>query len=140
MGHTVTIKMNRPANEFQAGESIGFGIGGGVQYYDRATKQKAWTNYKAVVFAKASGQIDFYRSALVEGAIVEIGAKQQKISEYNGNYSIEFIDAWVGSINQLAPSVVREAIGPNSGIERAAEPQIQKVDNSFDDFDDDIPF
>ena len=103
MSHSITIKLNRPANEFQAGESVGFGIGGGVQYYDRATKQKEWTNYKAVVFAKAGNQADFYRQALIENAVVEIGAKQQKISEYNGNYSIEFIDAWIGSINQSAP-------------------------------------
>lgn len=114
MSHSVTVKLNRPANEFQAGESIGFGIGGGVQYYDRESKSKAWTNYKAVVFAKASGQIDFYRSALLEGAIVEIGAKQQKISEYKGNYSIDFIDAWVGSINQSAPPIERANPEPNA--------------------------
>jgi len=25
MSHGITIKLNRPANEFQAGESVGFG-------------------------------------------------------------------------------------------------------------------
>ena len=135
MGHTVTIKMNRPANEFQAGESIGFGIGGGVQYYDRATKAKAWTNYRAVVFAKAAGQIDFYRSALVEGAIVEIGSKQQKISEYNGNYSIEFIDAWVGSINQSG-----QAPQQSQGQQQNQNNQQQVASDGFDDMDQSIPF
>jgi len=142
MSHGITIRLNRPANEFQAGESVGFGIGGGVQYYDRATKQKEWTNYKAVVFAKAGNQADFYRQALVENAVVEIGAKQQKISEYNGNYSIEFIDAWIGSINQSAPR--QEANDPNK-TGRAVPPEEPKVNkvptpSNFDNFDDDIPF
>ncbi len=129
MSHSITIKLNRAANEFQAGDGVGFGIGGGVPYYDRATKQKEWTNYKAVVFAKAQGQIDFYRSALVENAIVEVGAKQQKVSEYNGNYSIEFIDAWIGSINQSAP---RQA---------APQQQVTQVDQREEDpFDQSIPF
>ncbi len=151
MSHGITIKLNRPANEFQAGESVGFGIGGGVRYYDRETKQKEWTNYKAVVFAKAQGQVDFYRSALIEGAIVEIGAKQQKISEYNANYSIEFIDAWIGSINQSAPRQEQGQQGqPQSNYNPAMDNQaaskyslgskVEHVANNFDDFDSDIPF
>lgn len=43
MATTVTIKLNKPANVFQAGESTGFGIRGGVRYYDRETKQNEWT-------------------------------------------------------------------------------------------------
>jgi hypothetical protein len=136
MSHGVTIKLNRPANEFQAGESIGFGIGGGVQYYDRETKQKEWTNYKAVVFAKAAGQIDFYRSALVEGAIVEVGAKQQKITEYNGNSSIEFIDAWIGSINQSAPRNNQQA----QPSQQQPQNQGYPVNQGNDPFDDSFPF
>lgn len=134
MGHTVVFKLNKPANEFQAGESIGFGIGGGVPYYDRATKEKAWTNYKAVVFAKAAGQIDFYRSALVEGAIVEVGAKQQKITEYNGNSSIEFIDAWIGSINQSAPRNNQQAQPSQQPSQQ--QQQSDAAFNSFDEEDD----
>ncbi len=154
MSHSICITLNRAANEFQAGESVGFGIGGGVRYYDRVTKQKEWTNYKAVVFAKAQGQVDFYRSALIEGAIVEIGAKQQKISEYNGNYSIEFIDAWIGSINQSAPRQEQGQQGqqaqPQSNYNPAMDNQpaskyslgskVEHVANNFDDFDSDIPF
>jgi len=143
MSVNIVIKLNRPANEFQAGDGVGFGIGGGVQYYDRDTKQKAWTNYKAVVFAKAGNQADFYRQALVEGAIVEVGAKQQKVSEYNGNYSIEFIDAWIGSINQSAP---RQEINPGhnpnpQGVQNQGQPQSQPQNNNFDDeFNQNIPF
>ena len=144
MSVNIVIKLNRPANEFQAGDGVGFGIGGGVQYYDRATKQKEWTNYKAVVFAKAGNQADFYRQALVEGAIVEVGAKQQKVSEYNGNYSIEFIDAWIGSINQSAPrQETNPGHNPNpQGVQNQGQPQVNKVPapSNFDNFEDDIPF
>jgi single-strand DNA-binding protein len=104
MAHTIVIKLNKAANEFQAGESIGFNVRGGVQYYDRKTKQKEWTNYSAVIFAKAPAQIDFYRSALIEGAKVELSGKTQKIDVYDGgqngpNYTIEFQDAWLGDIS-----------------------------------------
>ena len=107
MSHSITIKLNKPANEFPAGESIGFNIRGGVQYYDRKTKQKEWTNYSAVIFAKAERQIDYYRQVLIEGAVVELGCKQLKIDVYDGQngqvLSLEMIDAWVGSVNQSAP-------------------------------------
>ena len=102
MSTTVTFKLNKPASQFQAGESTGFGIRGGVQYYDRETQQKEWTNYEAVVFAKAPAQIQFYQQALVEGSIVEVSGKQQKIRQFQGNnglvLSIELIDAYLGHI------------------------------------------
>ena len=145
MSHTITVKLNKPANEFQAGEYTGFNVRGGVQYYDRKSKEKEWTNYSAVVFTKNPKQIQFYQSALVEGAIVELGSKQLKIDIYDGNngpiHSIEMIDAWIGSINQSEPRVQQETLGPNSGIERPAEPEVTKVENNFDNFiEDDIPF
>mgnify|MGYP000398025719 CR=1 FL=1 len=107
MAHSVVLKLNKPANEFPAGDGIGFSVRGGVQYFDHKTKQKEWTNYSAVIFAKAQGQIDFYRSALVEGAIVEVGGKTQKVDVYEGgangpSYTIELLDAWLGSINNPA--------------------------------------
>lgn len=140
MGHTVVFKLNKPANEFQAGESIGFNVRGGVQYYDRKTKAKAWTNYSGTVFAKAAGQIDYYRSTLIEGAIVELGGKQQKIDDYNGNLSIEFIDAWVGSINQSAP---RDNQSQASGVVQSQGQQASQqypVNQGVDDMDQSIPF
>ena len=85
MSVSITGKLNKPASEFAAGESVGFGIRLGQQYYDRETKQKEWTNYEAVVFAKAQAQIDFYRKALVEGAVVEVLGKRQKIRTFEGN-------------------------------------------------------
>ena len=108
MATTVVLKLNKAASEFQAGESVGFGIRGGVQYYDHKTKQKEWTNYSAAVFVRNQAQIDFYRSALVEGAIVEVGGKTQKIEMFDGQngpvYSIELQEAWLGAIHSSQPA------------------------------------
>lgn len=35
MAHSITVRLNKPAREFQAGENIGFNIRAGVQYYDQ---------------------------------------------------------------------------------------------------------
>ncbi|CTU99882.1 bacteriophage HK97 gp40 [Escherichia coli] len=40
MAHSITVRLNKPAREFQAGENIGFNIRAGVQYYDRQTKKE----------------------------------------------------------------------------------------------------
>ena len=126
MSHSITIKLSKPANEFAAGESIGFNIRGGVQYYDRKTKQKEWTNYSAVIFAKAERQIDYYRQVLIENAVVELGCKHLKIDVYDGQngqvLSLEMIDAWVGSVNQSAPRQEQSA----------QQPQVTQVSNNVD--------
>ena len=103
MSTTITIKLNKDAHQFQAGESAGFGIRGGVQYYDRETKAKEWTTYEAAIFAKAPGQVQFYIDSLRAGAVVEITAKTQKIRQFDGNngpvLSIELLEASVGYIH-----------------------------------------
>jgi single-strand DNA-binding protein len=103
MSTTITIKLNAPASQFQAGESTGFGIRGGVRYYDRETNQNEWTNYEAVIFAKQAGQIQFYQQALVAGAVVEVMGKQEKIKTFDGQngqkLSIELLDASLGMIH-----------------------------------------
>lgn len=103
MATTITIKLNKDASQFQAGDSLGFGIRGGVQYYDRETKQKEWTNYEAVVFAKPGPQADFYAQSLVAGSVVEVTGVTQKIRQFNGQngliLSIELMDAKVGMIH-----------------------------------------
>ena len=68
MSTTITGKLNKAANQFQAGESTGFGIRLGVKYRDPKTKQDEWTNYQAVIFAKAPGQVKFYQDVLIEGS------------------------------------------------------------------------
>lgn len=109
MATTITIKLNKEATQFQAGDNSGFGIRGGVQYYDRETKQKEWTNYEAVVFAKPGAQSDFYAQSLVAGSVVEVTGLTQKIKQFQGQnglvISIELLDAKVGMVHtgQQAP-------------------------------------
>lgn len=102
MGTTVTFKLNKDATQFQAGESVGLGIRGGVKYYDRQTKQDAYTNYECVIFAKQQRQIEFYQSALVAGSIVEVTGQKLAIKQFQGNnglsLSIELLDASIGFI------------------------------------------
>jgi hypothetical protein len=104
MSHTITGKLNKAASIFQAGDSTGFGIRLGVQYYDRETKQKEWTNYEAVLFAKAPAQIDFYTNSLIENSIVEVSGESLKIKQFNGqnglSLSIEMVNAKAGFIHQ----------------------------------------
>ena len=64
------------------------------------TKQDEWTNYSAVIFAKAPGQVQFYQSALVEDSIVEVTCDQLKIDSFDGNngpvLSIDMLNARLG--------------------------------------------
>lgn len=128
MSVSITGKLNKAANEFAAGESIGFGLRLGQQYYDRSTQQKEWTNYSCVVFAKQGPQADFYRSALVEGSIVAISGKEQRIDSYEGNngtsLSIEILNASIDNVftmdtpaaklSQPAPQAQPQTFGANA--------------------------
>lgn len=100
MSTTITGKLNKDASEFAAGESTGFGIRLGVQYYDRETQQKEWTNFEAAIFAKAPAQINFYRDILREGAVVEVSCDQLKIKSFDGQngtmLSLEMLNAKLG--------------------------------------------
>ncbi|EMK0352780.1 hypothetical protein V8J08_005092 [Citrobacter amalonaticus] len=103
MAHSITVRLNKAAREFQAGENIGFNIRAGVQYYDRQSKQKEWTNYSAAVFAKPGAQADYYRNVLVEGGIVEITGENIKVDVYQGqngqSITLELLNARIGFAN-----------------------------------------
>lgn len=124
MAHTITGKLNKAATQFQAGESTGFGLRLGVKYYDRATKADAWTNFEAVVFAKAPAQVKFYQDALVEGAIVEISGDKLAIKQFQGqnglSLSIELLDAKLGFVH--APSQQQSSNG-QANTRQAQQPQ-----------------
>jgi len=96
MSTTITGKLNKAANQFQAGESTGFGIRLGVQVYNPKTKEKQWTNYSAVLFARNTNLITYMQNVLVEGAVIEVNATSELIQEYEGKYSIELLDAKLG--------------------------------------------
>lgn len=168
MSITVTSKLNKAATQFQAGESTGFGLRLGVKFYDRETKSDQWTNYEAVVFAKAPAQVQFYQQALVEGAIVEVSGEKCKIRQFQGNsglsLSIEILDAKLGAVfapqgqapqqrSQQAPQQQRQSQRPanpaQQGYQNQPNPtyggqqpfnQQPMYNQQPVDFDDDIGF
>lgn len=103
MAHSITVRLNKPAREFQAGENIGFNIRAGVQYYDRQTKKKEWTNYSAVVFAKPGAQADYY-PVIPDGWIScsermpEMGERQCYVlaADFKNNYPPSIPNTQVG--------------------------------------------
>jgi single-strand DNA-binding protein len=119
MATTITGKLNKAANQFQAGESVGFNINVGVRYYDRETKSDQWTNYSAAIFAKAPAQVQFYQQVLVEGAVVEVSGDKLKIRQFQGqnglSLSIELLDAKLGFVH-----------APQSSNSQAQTPQQQR--------------
>ena len=127
----MTGKLNNAANQFEIENGKGFGVRVGVQFYNRETKQKEWTNYEAVVFAKAGAQSDFYESALVEGSVVEVSGSGGQIKTWESTngpvHSIAILDAKIGYV------LTNDAPAPQSGVQ---PPQSSKQES----FDSDIPF
>lgn len=157
MSTTITGRLQKPANEFQAGECTGFGVRIGKKFRDPKTKQDDWTNYKAVIFAKSQAQIDFYRSALIENTVVEINCEDQQIEkqEYNGKeyLSINMINANLKAVyteKQAQPAqqqppqqqaYQQPPVNQQQPNQRTQPQPAQQAPNGFDDFEDDrIPF
>ncbi len=147
MSITIVGKLNKAASTFSAGESTGFGIRLGVQYYSHETKQKEWANYECAIFAKAQGQIDFYGSVLVEGSVIEVSAPSCYPSAYDGSngqvLSIKLVDARLGYV--YTPEGSQTVQQPSGGGQQPYQKQAsqQQASQNFqqpDDFDDDIPF
>jgi single-strand DNA-binding protein len=103
MATTITGKLNKPANIFQAGDSTGFGVRVGVKCRDPKTKTDAWANYSAVIFAKSPGQIQFYTEALVEGSVIEISAENLLVDSFDGKdgpvLTINMLNARLGYVH-----------------------------------------
>lgn len=147
--HTVTGKLNKEARTFQAGESTGFSVSIGEKFYNRETKASEWTNYNAVIFAKAPAQIDFYKNNLVEGAIISVAGKTLQIKTYNERTYIEMNDCSLEFVNN--PGVTpRQQAPQQQGFQPQAQQQGQVQQGAYNknqpqqqvptDFDDDIPF
>lgn len=164
MATTITGKLNKAASQFQAGESTGFGLRLGVKFYDRETKADQWTNYEAVVFAKAPAQVKFYQEVLVEGAIVEVSGEKLKIRQFQGNnglsLSIELLDAKLGAVYAPQQAPAQQQLQGGQGFKQqpqraAPQPQQQHAMSrpapqpqqnygqpaaGVVDFDHDVPF
>ena len=139
MSHTVVFKLNKPAQQFQAGDSVGFGIRGGVKYYDRKTKSEKWTNYQAAIFAKNQQQIDFYAGNLIEGAVVTVSGDSIAVEEFQGQQGLQItLGLNNARIEYIAsPSQVRAPDAAQQAYAKAVAPQ--KAPAGFDDLED-IPW
>lgn len=128
MATTITGKLNKAANQFQAGESTGFGIRLGVKYRDPKTKQDEWCNYSAVIFAKTAGQIQFYQSALIEGSVVEVSCDQLKVDSFDGQngpvLSIDMLNAKLGYVHTIQGAPQQK--NNNQGFQQQAPQQQQQ--------------
>ena len=115
MATTITGKLNKPARGFQAGTYTGFGVNVGKQYYDTETKSKQWTNYEAAFFVSnnnSQSKMDFMRSVLVEGAVIEITAKSEKPKLFEGNngpvLSIQLLECDLGYVHTSQQSSAQQ--------------------------------
>ena len=145
MATTITGKLNKPANIFQAGDSTGFGIRLGVKYRDPKTKEDDWCNYSAVIFAKSAGQIQFYQNALIEGSIVEVSAEQLKVDSFQGKesvmLSIDMLNARLGYVHtaQGAPQQQQQQQQSQGGFQQQQQFQPQQGNNQQGGFQQQQP-
>ena len=148
MAISVTGKLNKAANQFKAGDSTGFGVRLGVRYYDRETKQNEYTNYEAVIFAKAPAQVQFYQQALVEGSVIELSGTTQKIKSFDGQngqvLSIEIHDAKLGFVHTGQQAPHQQGWGqpqqPNNGQPYQQQQQAPQYNEPPAEYDQSIPF
>ena len=142
MSVSVTGKLNKAANQFDIKDGKGFGVRVGVQFYNRETKQKEWTNYEAVIFAKAGAQSDFYQSALVEGSVIEVSGSGCQIKTWDSNsgqvHSISILDAKIGYV--MTGNAPQQQAPQQQQQQQQAPQQAQALPVPNDSFDDDIPF
>lgn len=140
MGFTKTFKLTKEPRTFQAGESTGFQLSLGSQYYDRKSKKKEWANYKAVIFAKGN-QLGFYHDALVVGAVVELSCDDLKIDNYNPEYLvIEMIDARLGFIHSPQGHAPKQQSQGQWQQQQQQTNQTHQKSQQMPDFDEMTPF
>jgi single-strand DNA-binding protein len=115
MSHSVTAKLNRPANEHAGQNGVTFFVGLGEKNYDFKLKANVYTNYDAALFAK-DAQIEFYRSALVEGAIVTVSGTGLILDVSNAQYPKLLIqDAKLGFVNSPQGQAAPQQQAPQQG-------------------------
>ena len=142
MAHTVTFKLNKPAQQFTAGDSQGFGIRGGVKFYNRKTQADEWTNFEAVIFAKHQKQIDFYAAKLVPDTVVTVSGDSIQVNQFQGQQGLMITLALNNARIEylVSPSQARAPDAAQQAHAKAMTPAAPQQPAGFDDFDDDIPF
>lgn len=144
MSHTVTFKLNKPAHQFAAGESQGFGVRGGVKYYDRETKKDEWTNYECALFSKVQAQTDYYAKMLIEGAVVSVSGESIKVKSFTNQQGQTTISLSLNNarLEYVTQSIPRAPDAAQQAYSQGVAPKaVPSAPAGFDDFDSDsIPF
>ena len=152
MSTTETFRLKDAAREVQAGTGVGFGIRGGVQIYNRQTKQKEWTNYEAFVFSNNPAQQQFYRDALVPGSIVTVTGTGLLVKQFEGKNgtvtTLEIQDAKFQAVfSGDAPQQPQQRQAPQQAQQQYRQPnnyqgsmQQQAAQAANNQIDSDIPF
>ncbi len=100
MSHSITAKLNQAAREHANQSGVTFFVSLGEKNYNFKTKTNEYTNYDAALFAK-DAQIEFYRGALIEGAIIEVSGTGIILDASDPNYKPKLVlqDAKLGFIH-----------------------------------------
>lgn len=115
MSHSVTGKLNKPANQHQGQSGMTFFVSIGEKNYDFKAKANVWTNYDVALFAK-DAQIQFYADSLVEGAIVSVSGTGLILDVSNAQYpKLSLQNATLGFVHspqgQQAPAFQSQQAG-----------------------------
>jgi len=139
MSHTITSKLNKPARRFDNQAGSTFFVSLGEKNFDFKAKTSKWTNYDAALFAK-DGQIAFYESALVEGAIVTVSGSGIMIDDSNKEYAPKLViqDA---KLEFVSDGQASQGQAPQQRQQQAPQQQQrQAAPMAEPSFDDDLPF
>jgi hypothetical protein len=123
MSHSITAKLNQAAREHAGQNGTTFFVSLGEKNYDFKTKQTVWTNYDAALFAK-DAQIEFYRSVLVEHAVIEVAGTGIIVDASNPEYKPKLMiqEAKLGFTS--SPQGAQQAAPQQGGFQQQA-PQHQ---------------
>jgi hypothetical protein len=125
MSHSITAKLNQAAREHAGQNGTTFFVSLGEKNYDFKTKQTVWTNYDAALFAK-DAQIEFYRSVLIEHAVIEVAGTGIIVDTSNPEYKPKLMiqDAKLGFTN--SPQGGQQAAPQSQGGFQQQAPQQQQ--------------
>ena len=127
MSHSITAKLNQAAREHANQNGVTFFVSLGEKNYNFKTKTNEYTNYDAALFAK-DGQIDFYRSALVEHAIIEVSGSGVIVElDPTGQYKPKLVlqDAKLGFVNSPQGQQAQQAPSQGGYAQQAPQPHYQ---------------
>ena len=142
MSHTVTAKLNKPARRFDNQAGSTFFVSLGEKNYDYKEKTGKWTNYEAALFAK-DGQIGFYDSVLIEGAIITVNGSGIIIDDSDKNYPAKLIlqDAKLNFVSDGKQSASSGSANQSQAPRQPAQQQpASSVGAPVDDSFSEIPF